>query len=557
MLKRLFRNLWTSRSLTHQESIDRNYDIGIGLLNSGKIAEAVTYLECAHTADPTRPETLISLAKTYLHLSRFDDAYACYCDLEEFEESNYLALLGQAEVLRAAERYIEARAVLLRLVSIDPTNQMVLIALGDTYYRLADYTAAKEMYERCDKNAILANPAFCGGYGLVLRELGMLKRAHDLLAEANELNPGKPNVLTNLALIALDLSHYDEAIACCTRALEINPNHHLAKLCRGFAYIASGEFGFGWDDHEARRQEPTTKPRHFPFPFWGKLDVFPSTLFIYGEQGIGDEIMFASCIADARNYCKKTIVECADKLVPMFSRSFPWATVIGRSNIDSLKWNELATTIDCQIASGSLPMLFRRSRDAFPRLQRYLFADPERVAYWKRKFGQFSDRLTIGISWRGGSANTRKHLRTLNSQTLGDLLAIPNISFVNLQHDCTAEEIQLLPASVRERLFTDFSMLHDYAETAAAVSALDLVITVQTAIAHLAGALGAKTFVLVPVPAEWRYQGMTQNIPWYPCVTLFRQGRPGDWSDPIERIKAELLKYQASNMARTHNETVQ
>jgi hypothetical protein len=234
------------------------------------------------------------------------------------------------------------------------------------------------------------------------------------------------------------------------------------------------------------------------------------------------------------------IIECNPKLVALFQRSFPKAQI--QENVPAgqePRWLEDAGQIDFQIAMGDLPGMYRNRWEDFPAHSGYLFADQSRVEYWKTRLAALGSEYTLGISWRGGSIATRRHLRSLTLEQMLPILHLP-LRAISLQYDPVDAELSAFRESSGMEVIHWQDAIDDYDETAALVSALDGVVTVCTAAVHLAGALGKKTWVVAPLVTEWRYLEEGQKLPWYPSVTLIRQRTPGSWSGAIEETRQTL-----------------
>jgi hypothetical protein len=272
------------------------------------------------------------------------------------------------------------------------------------------------------------------------------------------------------------------------------------------------------------------------FPRWDGGDLTERSILAYREQGLGDEIMFASCLPQLIERAGHTIIECSDKLKPLFERSFPRATVLSQDNAAREK-----VEADCEVPLGSLPLYFRQSADHFPAHAGYLRADPARLAAWRAKLDRLGPGLKVGISWRGGTYKTRSPLRSIDLRDWEAILSVPDVSFVSLQYTSDAEaEIAALEQSSGRRVVHWPEAIADYDETAALVGALDLTISVCTAVVHLAGALGRPVWVLAPYSPEWRYGRAGERMPWYPSARVFRQEHRGDWPQLVDAVGARL-----------------
>jgi ADP-heptose:LPS heptosyltransferase len=269
-------------------------------------------------------------------------------------------------------------------------------------------------------------------------------------------------------------------------------------------------------------------------------------LLVHSEQGLGDAILFASCLPELQSRCAKVIVETPVRLARLFRRSFPWADVVGHEQTDnSSGWLGSHASVQRQIPIGSLPFHFRKTNEDFPSRAGYLLADPQAVADWRCKISD-GQRRTIGISWRGGLALTAKFQRSLELETLARALATMDVALVNLQYGETDSEIQQLAKATGIELHPGLSGLADLDDLAALTSACDGVITVCSTLAHLAGALGMPGLVLVPTIANWRYgAGGTRSV-WYPNLELARQSAEGDWNGPLIRARGWAEQLQSA-----------
>jgi ADP-heptose:LPS heptosyltransferase len=260
----------------------------------------------------------------------------------------------------------------------------------------------------------------------------------------------------------------------------------------------------------------------------------------YAEQGLGDQIMFASCLPDALVRAESMVVECDPRLCALFRRSFPGARVVPQEAAWPPSWLASGAEITAQIAMGSLPGLFRPNADSFPQHTGYLSAAPDRVAAWRDRLAGLGPGPKIGLSWRGGLPTTRRNLRSLDLASLAPLLGGIPAQYVSLQYGDSTSEVEVLAETRGIRVHHWQDAIDDYDETAALVTALDMVITVCTSIVHLGGALGRPVRTLVPTVPEWRYGRAGDRMNWYPSVRMYRQQRLGEWGDVLDKLGREL-----------------
>ncbi|MEO8442869.1 MAG: tetratricopeptide repeat protein, partial [Betaproteobacteria bacterium] len=405
---------------------------------------------------------------------------------------------------------------------------------------------------RCLERAIGLNPEFAAAYntlGYVLtHQTGDFEQGAAHIRKALALKPADPDILCNYCAVLAQEGRAEEALKVCDELLAKHPHMHEARLNRALAQLKRGRFEEAWPDYEARkRARGNYIPRALPFPEWQGEPLGGEKLLIYAEQGLGDQIMFASCVPNVLKLAGTCLIECAPPLVPLFLRSFTGAAVVSQPRDDAdLVRTAQAAGVTRQVAIGSLPARFRRHRVDFPNHAGYLRADPARIAYWKNRLDGLGPGLKAGISWVGGTPATRSASRSMQLADWTPIFEQRPCHFVNLQYGSAAAE---LPAFCRElggSIHDWRDAVENYDETAALVAALDLVITVQTALVHLAGALGAPTWVMLQATSEWRYGEQGESMSWYPGVRLFRQSRPGDWQTVVASVARDLAQRASS-----------
>jgi hypothetical protein len=272
-------------------------------------------------------------------------------------------------------------------------------------------------------------------------------------------------------------------------------------------------------------------------PWWdGKSK---GLVVIHGEQGLGDEVMFSTCIPDAIETGAELVFECSPRMKELFTRSFPDIRVIGTHRLDGSEWRD-GRKVDYKVALGSLPKFWRRSEDAFPGSP-YLKPDPRKVRYWRKRLAQLGPRPKIGIAWQGGAHTTRMDLRSIMLPLWKDILS-EDADFISLQYTKAAtREVQEMKDDHGIQIYhwkeaAEAKCMDDYA---ALESCCDLVISVcQTAI-HLAGGLGVPCWCLTPSGPAWRY-GVTGNMPWYDSVDLIRQKPGEDWGPVLAEVSRRM-----------------
>lgn len=395
----------------------------------------------------------------------------------------------------------------------------------------------------CFRHALELKPDFAEAAhncGLLLRDLGRSAEALGMFEDALLLKPEFALAHANIGVVRQDLGETGAALASFDRALQLEPESGDIHLTKAHLLLSAGRFREGWEEQEYRRLAPEFPLGRFPFPEWAGEELAGKNLLIYAEQGIGDEIMLAGCFPDLFAKGGRYVVECDPRLESLYRRSFPQADFAGKRFQNPDNWLEAYRPIDLQIPVGSLPRFFRNEEADFPCHSGYLLADPERIARWKQRLEALGPGLKIGLSWRGGTSRTNAYLRSIPLETCLPLLGRPDAHFVNLQYTDCRDELDALHARHGIRVHSWREIESGYEETAALVASLDLVISVCTAVVHLAGALGLPVWVLVPSSPGWRYLQEGERLPWYPPARLFRQTSALRWEPVIERVGAEL-----------------
>lgn len=480
---------------------------------------------------------------------RWEDAADCFNLAAHFgggrTEAEYQ--LGLIAMRRGA--LPEAQRLLEKTVLEKPQHGEARVDLGKLLLRRGKVEEAEAQF----RAAIAANPNNAQamsnlGFVLVTRR----DRPQEALAHIDDaiaIAPDFADAFCNRAMALQYLGRCEEAVAASNRALELQPQMAEARLNRALALLMMGEFAAGWRDYEVRRELNARLRIPLPGAEWDGAPLRGRRLLVQAEQGLGDEIMFASCLPDVMSRAESVTVECNRKLAKLYARSFPRATIIGEDQSSSdLSWVRGLPPPDYRVPIGSLPRYFRNSAADFPPHSGYLQAEPKRVAYWRARLDALGAGLKVGLSWRGGSI--KQLHRSIDLTALLPLLTRTDIHYVSLQYtDCT-EELRALHRHYGIKVHHWQEAIDDYDETAALVAALDQIVSVQTAVAHLAGALGRPIWVMVPAVPEWRYQRCGEHLPWYPSLRMFRQQTLGAWEPVIERIADALARLEPPSHAR-------
>ena len=432
----------------------------------------------------------------------------------------------------------QAERLLARALELDANQAAAHDALGNVLRTQERLDAALASFQR----ALRLEPqrvSALSNMGLCLRDLGRYDEARALLERATRLDPAEPTIATNLAALLFDMGHFDAGRTLAERILEQHPDFSEAHVVRGTRLLRRGDFAQGWDEYEWRdRTTGREVPAAFDYPQWDGRPIAQGCLLVCCEQGLGDQIMFASCFDDLLRVAPNCVIECDARLKALFARSFPQARFyVMRKRVEEM-WLRDGLNPIARTWMGSLPRRYRREAADFPQRAHYLRADPAKAERWAHALQALGSGPKIGISWRGGVWSTRRSLRSIALDAWMPLLRSPELHFISLQYGACSDEIDRVRASAGVTLTHWDAAIRDLSETAALISALDLVISVQTTVVHLAGALGKPVWILVPSVAEWRYGERGESMLWYSSARLFRQERSGDWSRVFDDVIA-------------------
>jgi tetratricopeptide (TPR) repeat protein len=363
----------------------------------------------------------------------------------------------------------------------------------------------------------------------VLRVLGRHDEALAFYEKALALKPDFHEAETNRGVALCDLGRYREARLGYARVLAAKADDPLARMNSAMCDLLLGAFEEGWPNYEWRWQAGNFPKPQLDVPQWmGEGDLTGKRILLYAEQGLGDTIQFVRYAPLVAARGARVVVQAQATLKSLLQ------TLDGIESV--IDQDEKRPPIDLQCPLMSLPLAFETSLATIPATVPYLRADKKRVAYWRNKIGQ-KDKKRIGLVWSGNPAHKNDRNRSIRLTELAPLFAA-NVAVFSLQKEMRDEDIETAKKLTN---FTHFGeALRDFADTAALVEAMDIVVAVDTSVLHLAGALGKRTLALLAFNPDWRWLLERSDTPWYPNTSLIRQNQRGDWSDALKRIYNEL-----------------
>lgn len=445
-------------------------------------------------------------------------------------------LIAQGYKHRDAGEPIKAEKIACDILNDDPDNIEAMFLYGMANLSFERYGVACNVFSRCMTLDPQSWEAM-SNYALSLMCVNQYDKAEQILHKVLKMKPDFLPALNNIGLIHVNKVNPKLAIEYCERSLKINPNQAEAKENIGYANLMMGNFKEGWSGYEAMID--TSKYRkHKPLgnePYWKGQKG--GRLYVKGEQGIGDEISFASILEEASKD-NDIIFDCGAGLEGLFKRSFPNIEVHGTRTTPDKPWRDWRT-IDYGCLIGTLAHHYRNEESSFSGYA-FLKSDPERSMQWKALLDSMPGRK-VGIAWTGGMKNTFTHRRSMSLEDMLPILKTPSITWVSLQYkDPTAEIRQFTRKhGIKIHHWKRASESPDYDDVAALVGSLDAVVSVTTAVVHLCGGLGVKCFTLVPSKPRWFYQISGNRVPWYESVRLYRQ--TDKW--PYDRVAEDLRDF--------------
>jgi len=514
---------------------DAHNTLGTALFGLNRAAEAVWSYRDALRLRPAYPAALNNLGNALMALGRPAEAEANYREALRINPAFADAHTALGRVLAAAGRPADAEASYRAALRLRPRSADALNSFGAAVYALGQLPEAEASY----RAALRLQPDHAGALnnlGNVLFALGRPVQAEASHREAVRLNPTLVEGFGDLGRVLATLGRSADADASYLEALRLKPDHADAHANRGMALLLAGRFEEGWREYEWRWKSGymAKRARNFPAPLWSGEAIGDRVLLLHAEQGLGDTLQFCRYVPLVSGGAR-VVLEVQASLVRLLSRLPGVAQIVARG--------EPLPPFDLHCPLLSLPRAFGTTLETIPANVPYLAADAAEVAVWRKRLASLPG-FRVGLVWAGGPRTPVPKLiaidqrRSLTLKTLAPLAEIAGVSFVSLQKSSPAAQAADPPPGMA---LADFSVeLHDFAATAALIEALDLVISVDTSVAHLAGALGKPVWLLNRFDNCWRWMLKRADSPWYPTLRQFRQPSPGDWSSVISDVKDGL-----------------
>lgn len=511
-------------------------NLGNVLTDQNKLDGAEGAYRRALDADPDDPGLLCNLGAVLYRQGLLEDAIVHYRRAITLVPGNAAALRLLGLVLHEAGRLHEAAEIYGRAFALDSSDHVIASNLGAC---LPELGTLDEAIAACE-HALLLKPDHAPAWtnlGIILEKQ---ERTEDAVAAhrcAVVADPVYAKGHANLAVALRNAGEIDEALAVSHRAIALDPEQPLAQYNHAHFLLMNGDFSNGFETYRWRRKcktlsdgDPTLSE-----PEWQGEPLHGRTLLLFAEYGLGDALHFVRYLPMVAARGGRFILQVQPALVSLL-RQLRDVTVIPRG--------EVLPPFDLQVPLMSLPRIFGTTLDTVPADVPYLHPDPEKLPRWRAALGGVT-ALKVGVVWAGNPRHKGDRQRSLSAEAVLPRLVMPGVQLYSLQKEPRAEDAPVLTALGND-IIDLAPALNDFSDTAAAVAALDLVVAVDTSVAHLAGALGRPVWMLTPYALDWRWLRDREDSPWYPTMRLFRQRAPREWDDPLMRLSAALAVLAAS-----------
>jgi len=538
-------------------TIPKAIELGTGHHQAGRLQQAESIYRQVLARDPNNPDALHLLGVLAHQCGHHQTAVELIGKSIKANPKNASAHTNVGEALRLLGRLEEARDALLMAIELNPKSAEAMGNLGLVYWGMGRPDEAVECYRKslalnpnlaqshnnlgnvlldrkdsegamaCYERALAIDPNFADAHNNRGSALEMMDRLEEAIAEytrAFELRSNFAIACNNAGNVARRLCHWDDAMAWCKRALQFDPHFEPARWNVGLLELTRGDYPNGLPKYELRFVATSQRlPPGINRPRWDGAPLGGRTILLYAEQGLGDGWQAARYVPMVAARGGKIVIECHKAQVSLMrGLQGVVATIVSGAQ---------RPPYDLFSPMMSLPLLFGTTIKNIPRDVPYLKPDEKRVAAWRERLSAYSG-LKVGLIWNG--SENPEPLRSIALAELAPLASLSGVQYFSLQFGDAAAELKKAPAWVN---IVDLSEdVADFGETAACMMNLDLVLTVDTAAAHLAGALGRPTWTLLPVSPDWRWLLDREDSDWYPTMRLFRQSRRKVWTDVVEKV---------------------
>ena len=510
--------------------VGAHFNLGNMLVELGQTEAAISSYDQALALAPNQEGIWYSRACALHTLRRHAEAVASYNRVIALQPDHSRAYNNRGVALRDLGQDALAVESFERAIALRPGDPQPLNNLGLALKHLRQYRAAIDCHDR----GLAIDPGYAIGWynrGLALREIGDPAAALVSHDRAIAINPQAGEFHCDRGLALQDLGQMDAAIASFDNCIGLLPDYPDAHWNKSLALLATGDFGRGWPLYEWRWRNAKTglRPAHFAQPLWlGEAPLVGKSILLHCEQGLGDAIQFFRYAALVRALGAHVCIEAPTALFELFKAA--------ANDVEVIRTGSDLSGFDYHCPLLSLPLALKTTLATIPHQQSYLRSDPTKVALWSERLGP-ARRPRIGLVWRGNASHNHDHFRSVPLAALLPYLP-EGVDYVSLQKELRDGDQETLNANPGLKHFG--ALIQDFSDTAALCQLMDQVISVDTSVAHLSGALGRPTHVLLPPSPDWRWLQNRADSPWYASVTLHRQARGQGWEPTLRQLGARL-----------------
>jgi tetratricopeptide (TPR) repeat protein len=520
---------WIARALRQDPKPEYLYSLGTALRQQGRFDDALKAFDKAIQLKPDKAELWVGLGTALVDLERRDEALLAFQHALKLNPQHWNAAYQCGLLLREAGKLDEALSHVDFARDLQPDQLLVLELRAVLCFGLRRFEEALADGRRAHAinpdNADTSN-----NIGAALQHLGRDEEALPWLDRTLELRPDYVAAFSNKMLALQQLRRFDEAVAVYHRLKAVDPENAMADWDLALMHLLTGNFEDGWAGREARWRLPVTYP-NIPRPLWlGETSLQGKTILLGADEGLGDAIQFARYVPMVAERGAQVILLVNDPLVPLM------AGLPGVSQCVAISAANTMPAFDVHCPLSSLPLAFSTRLDSIPPAISFAPPATSRVKIWEQRLGA-RDRLRVGLVWSGNPDHKNDHNRSSSLRAFQVLLDA-GATFVSLQKDPRPADQAMLYQ--RGDIVDLTAHLTDFVETAALIECLDLVITVDTSVAHLSATLGRPTWILLPYTPDYRWLLDRDDSPWYPTVRLFRQTETRDYASVLGRVRTEL-----------------
>jgi tetratricopeptide (TPR) repeat protein len=510
---------------------DYHSNLGNALARLGKLDEAIAAHRCAMRLRPDVAEIHCNLGNALEKNRQTLESIAEYREAIRLKPELALSHNNLGHVLYISGQVDDAISACREAIRLDPSYPGAHFNLGLFLYskRRFDESIAAV------RESLRLKPDFAEAYynlGNSLHESGQFDEAIAAFQEALRLQPDYPEAYNNLGVVLRDNGQLDEANAAYLQSLRMRNDSPPVHWNLALNYLLQGNFKEGWEEQEWRWQcESFPSPRRdFNQPMWDGRDLNGQTILLHAEQGFGDTIQFVRYAPMVADRGGRVVLQCQPELARLLKFNPQLGQIISA--------DDATPEFEFHCPLLSLPRAFNTDINSIPAATPYLRVDPALAEAWKERLASAPRGFRVGLVWAGRPTHKRDRQRSIALSQFLPLAAVNGVSFFSLQKGVASEQVNTLPD--RMKLIDLTTHLSDFAETAALISNLDLVIGVDTAVVHLAAAMAKPVWLLLPSVPDWRWLMNREDSPWYPTMRLFRQKSPGDWGEVFSRVSESL-----------------